>query len=70
VRRLNGEASADMTFEGKLARALESDDMKHTWSEIDSQLLVRIVKQCQKKESSGEHGDWKTFLKASRPLMV
>ncbi len=33
------------------------------WTEKDRNVLIRLVKQCQKLGSEGSSGDWKTFLK-------
>ena len=44
-----------------------------SWTEYDSSLLIRLVRQCQKLGSSGVHGEWKTFLKvlaAGQPVFA
>ena len=40
------------------------------WSRKDLNLLIRLAKQCQKLGSQGIHGDWKTYLKAWKPLSL
>ena len=55
--------SLTMTVSKKRKIAEISLQKQWKWSKKDVTVLVRLVKQCQKLESAGNHGDWKTFLK-------
>jgi hypothetical protein len=54
-----------MTENRKRKRKVLDSSGQTCWTENDRNVLIRLVKQCQKLGSEGSSGEWKTFLKVS-----
>lgn len=52
-----------MTEHPKKKRKVAVSSDQPCWTENDRNVLVRLVKQCQKLGSEGSSGGWKNFLK-------
>ena len=52
-----------MTEHPKKKRKVAVASDQPCWTENDRNVLVRLVKQCQKLGSEGSSGSWKNFLK-------
>ncbi|CAL8460769.1 g300 [Coccomyxa elongata] len=56
-----------MTEHPKKKRKVAVGSDQPCWTENDRNVLVRLVKQCQKLGSEGSSGSWKNFLKVRYP---